>query len=289
MLVETPTLAQAISYGHQKLMPSSDSAKLDAQLLLASVLDKELSYLLTWPDNLLSKTQRASFISLLSRRIDGEPIAYILGYKEFWSLPFKVSTATLIPRPDTETLIELVLAHFADKTQLNCLDLGTGTGAIALSLASEMPTWHIEALDFSDDAVALAKFNAEQLALSQVNFYQSDWFDNVSPDCQFDLIVSNPPYIDGDDVNLTQGDVRFEPKSALVAENHGLADIEHIAKQAKAYLKPQGRLYFEHGYQQGDAVRTLLEGLGYKGAQTVTDLNGHDRISWAVFSHSHEQ
>lgn len=288
MLVETPTLAQAIAYGHQQLMPSSDSAKLDAQLLLASVLDKELSYLLTWPEKVLSKAQRQAFLSLLSRRIEGEPIAYILGFKEFWSLPFKVSTATLIPRPDTETLIELVLAHFAEKALLSCLDLGTGTGAIALSLASEMPTWHIDALDFSEEAVALAKFNAKQLNLPQVNIYQSDWFEKVPSNSQFDLIVSNPPYIDGDDVNLSQGDVRFEPKSALVANNNGLADIEHIAKQAKHYLKPQGRLYFEHGYQQGAAVRALLENLGYRAAQTVTDLNGHERISWAIFSHSHE-
>ena len=258
-------------------------------MLLTLVLGKERSYLLTWTDKTLSFSEERKYLDLLQRRLLGEPIAYIVGVKEFWSLPFKVSPATLIPRPDTETLVELVLDNFGELNELHCLDLGTGTGAIALALASEMPSWKIDAIDYSVDAVKLAKENAQALMLEHVNIFQSDWFSavndlNTKSDTKFDLIVSNPPYIDVLDENLSQGDVRFEPKSALVANEQGLADIKHIAKQAVNYLSTQGAIFFEHGFEQGKAVRNILTRLGYDNAQTVKDLNGHDRITWAILS-----
>lgn len=278
--LKNATIVNLVAYGQEQLVSCSDSAKLDAQILLAFVLNKELSYLLTWPEKTLAQQDKQHYLSLLDRRISGEPIAYIVGVKEFWSLPFMVSPATLIPRPDTEILVELVLEQFADIDTLHCLDLGTGTGAIALALASEQPNWQIDAIDFSLDAVKLAQQNAKKLQLSHVNIFQSDWFSALN-DRKFDVIVSNPPYIDKLDENLSQGDVRFEPESALVADEHGLGDIKHIAQQALKYLNSQGSLFFEHGFEQGEAVRNILAALGYHNAQTVRDFNGHERITWA--------
>ncbi|WP_425451839.1 peptide chain release factor N(5)-glutamine methyltransferase [Candidatus Colwellia aromaticivorans] len=282
-LIGDNSIANLTVQGQQLLASSSDSAKLDVEILLSLVLKKSRSYLLTWPEKKLSDEQLLEFIHLLSRRAQGEPIAYITGIKEFWSLPFAVSEATLIPRPDTETLVELVLELYSDNKLTTCLDLGTGTGAIALALASEKATWEIDATDFNIEAVKLAQRNAKNLNLAQVHIYQSDWFEGISKNKKFDIIVSNPPYIDGDDINLSQGDVRFEPKSALVASEQGLADIKHIADKARCFLNTDGKLFFEHGFEQGYAVRTILTNLGYKNAQTKQDLNGHERISWAIY------
>jgi release factor glutamine methyltransferase len=283
-LITENTIGNVIKQATPLLQPHSDSAKLDAQLLLAYVLNKPLSYLLTWPEQQLIENTINEFSILLAKRIKGEPIAYLVGEKEFWSLPLKVSPATLIPRADTEILVEQVLHDFADKKgPVTCLDLGTGTGAIALAIASEKQHWHIEAVDFSHEAVALAQDNAKQLSLPQVSIYQSDWFSNISPDTQFDVIVSNPPYIDETDLHLSKGDVRFEPKSALVASNQGLADIQKIAEQARTYLKPNGVLYFEHGYQQADAVTMILTVLGYQDIKTIQDLSGNDRVTSASY------
>ena len=278
------SIANLITQGQQLLKASSDSAKLDAEILLSFVLGKERSYLITWPEKLLNDEDLHHFLQLLFCRIQGEPIAYLTGIKEFWSLPLKVSKATLIPRPDTETLIETVLEQHQDSGGIRCLDLGTGTGAIALALASENAHWKIDAIDFSLEAVKLAKVNAKICNISNVNIFQSDWFSQVDSNKKYDLIVSNPPYIDCDDTNLTQGDVRFEPESALIAKDNGLADIKHIAEIACQFLSKQGQLYFEHGYEQGKAVRDILERFGFENAQTVQDLNGHDRITWAILS-----
>ncbi|MBL4823366.1 MAG: peptide chain release factor N(5)-glutamine methyltransferase [Colwellia sp.] len=281
-LVGDNSIANLTLQGQKLLAISSDSAKLDVEILLSLVLKKARSYLLTWPEKKLSDEQLLAFIALLSRRAQGEPIAYITGEKEFWSLPFAVSQATLIPRPDTETLVELVLELYSDDKCISCLDLGTGTGAIALALASEKATWEIEAIDFNIDAVNLAQRNANNLNLAQVKIYQSDWFTEIAKNKKFNIIVSNPPYIDGDDINLSQGDVRFEPKSALVATEQGLADIKYIANEARHFLSADGKLFFEHGFEQGHAVRTILTDLGYENAQTKEDLNGHERISWGL-------
>ena len=288
-------IADIVEQGRQLLSSISDSAKLDTQILVAHVLDKSMSYLFTWPEKLLTSTQLKQITDLLERRNMGEPIAYIIGIKEFWSLPFYVSEATLIPRPDTETLVEQVLLLFnktlplfiaedPETAVINCLDLGTGTGAIALALASEMPHWHIEAIDFSQEAVLLAQKNAKNLALSQVKIYQSDWFSQVEKNQQFNIIVSNPPYIDENDPHLNEGDVRFEPKTALIAKQKGLADFENIAKQARDYLTVKGMLVLEHGFEQKAALHNILTELAYKNITTVKDLSGNDRITWAFLS-----
>ncbi len=277
------TIAELIAYGQQLLFSQSDSAKLDTELLICFVIDKPRCFLLTWPERLLTKEQTKHFAELMQRRVNGEPIAYIVKMQEFWSLPLEVSPATLIPRPDTEVLVESVLAHHQSE-HLSCLDLGTGTGAIALALASERPHWQIEAIDFSHNAVSLAKRNAKNLSLSQVDFYQSDWFSEVSDDKRFDVIVSNPPYIDENDHHLNEGDVQFEPKSALVAAEHGLADIKIIASQAIKFLKPGGFLYIEHGFEQSIAVQRILAEFAYQQINTLKDYNDNDRITYACYS-----
>jgi len=277
------TLAALIQSGSQQLLNISDSAKLDAQLLLGHVLKKPTTYLYTWPDVVATNEQTLAFEKLLTRRKSGEPIAYIIGEKEFWSLTLKVSLSTLIPRPDTEILVERILAIYEAQygASLKCLDLGTGTGAIALALASEMPHWQFDAVDFQASAVALAKDNAKTLNITNVNVYQSDWFSQISADKCFDIIVSNPPYIDKDDHHLVQGDVKFEPKSALVADDEGYSDIRDIADIARKFLAPNGGLFFEHGFEQAVKVREILVELGYENVQTAQDLSGNDRITWA--------
>ncbi|MFT5756437.1 MAG: release factor glutamine methyltransferase [Alteromonadaceae bacterium] len=281
--LQNKTIKQLINFGTELLKNHSDSAKLDAQVLLCFVSDKTITYLHTWPEEVLTENCYHLFDELLQRRLSGEPISYITGIKEFWSLPFFCSPATLIPRPDTEVLVEQVLMYgqqFADEP-LNCLDLGTGTGAIALSLASEMSSWYVDAVDFSEEAITLAQKNAKNLGLANVDIFQSDWFSQVNRNKKFDIIVSNPPYIDDKDIHLTQGDVRFEPLSALVAESKGLADILKIVIQAKAYLSDSGALFLEHGYDQGDKVKQLLLDNGYSEAITIKDYSDHDRVTWA--------
>ncbi len=284
------SLAELIELGKSLLLQSSDSAKLDIQILLAFVLNKTTSYLFTWPEKVPSDQELSQFYQLVQRRISGEPIAYIVGEKEFWSLPFEVSPSTLIPRPDTEILIEHVLAlaeaeplALPENTRL--LDLGTGTGAIALSLAHEKNTWQVDAVDFSHSAVELAKRNAKKLALLHVNIFQSNWYENIPCANKYHLIVSNPPYIDELDIHLDQGDVRFEPKSALVAKQGGFADLIEIAEVARKYLINNGYIFLEHGYEQGKQVREILLDLNYKNAQTIKDYAGNDRITWAYYPH----
>ncbi|WP_286265823.1 peptide chain release factor N(5)-glutamine methyltransferase [Thalassotalea atypica] len=277
------TIKDVIESASILLADCSDSAKLDAQVLLAHVLDKDLTYLITWSDKSVSSQVLQHFDVLLERRQQGEPVAYIVGHKEFWSLPLAVAPSTLIPRPDTETLVELVLEH-VEGDNIKLLDLGTGTGAIALALASENPSWHVSAVDFNQEAVKLAQTNVQQLGFTNVSVLASNWFSNIAPLQCFDVIVSNPPYIDAQDIHLSEGDVRFEPHTALVAGNKGLADIEHIIEQSRYFLCDDGRLYIEHGFEQGAAVRQFFTVLGYENATTVKDLGGNDRITWALFS-----
>lgn len=277
------TLAKLTAFGQQLLLPHSDSSKLDTEILICFVIEKPRSFLLTWPEHQLSTSQAKQFAELMLRRVQGEPIAYIVQLREFWSLPLQVSPATLIPRPDTEVLVELVLTHH-QAVELSCLDLGTGTGAIALALASERPQWQIEAVDYSDEAVALAKVNADNLALTQVNIYQSDWFNQIADDKRFDIIVSNPPYIDEHDYHLNEGDVRYEPKTALVAADNGLADIKIIAHQALNFLKLGGFLYIEHGFEQSKMVQKILADLAYSEIKTIKDYSHNDRVTWACYS-----
>ncbi|HAS63677.1 MAG TPA: peptide chain release factor N(5)-glutamine methyltransferase [Vibrio sp.] len=256
----------------------SDSPSLDAAVLLCHALDKPRSFLMTWPEKELSQQELAPFEALLSRRLTGEPVAYIVGEREFWSLPLNVSPTTLIPRPDTERLVELALDK-ALMTQGDILDLGTGTGAIALALASELPNRNVVGIDLMPDAQQLATTNATKLKIQNVNFWAGSWFEPLEIGTQFAVIVSNPPYIEENDPHLAQGDVRFEPLSALVAAEDGLADIRHIADNARHYLLDNGWLLFEHGYEQGLAVRTIFNQLGYQEVDTFQDYGHNDRVT----------
>lgn len=273
------TIEQVLREGSARLKDSgSDLPLLDCSLLLCHVLDCQRTYLLTWPEKLLTAEQAAQYSALLARREAGEPIAYILGQREFWSLPLKVSPSTLIPRPDTERLVEVALDK-ANGTDGDLLDLGTGTGAIALALASEFPKRHVVGVDYQQDAVRLALENAQQLNITNVEFRQSDWFKNLNKGTKFAVIVSNPPYIDEDDPHLAQGDVRFEPLTALVAPENGLADIQHIIKHAPAFLVQNGWLMFEHGFEQGQAVRDALNASGFMNVETQLDYAGLERVT----------
>jgi len=276
------TIKGLLNAASQQLEGKSDSAKLDVEILLSFVLSKPRTYLFTWPEKELSPEQLTSFNSLFNRRLKGEPIAYLVGQKEFWSLTLNVAPSTLIPRADTETLVELVLEHHQERS-LSCLDLGTGTGAIALALASENPTWQVQGVDFNPDAVALAQSNAKLNQLEQVQFFQSDWFSNLEEGVLFDVIVSNPPYIDVNDHHLDEGDVRFEPKTALVADNQGYSDIEIIVIQSRQYLSENGSLYIEHGFEQGAGVREIFSRYGFSNVVTAQDLSGNDRITFGFY------
>jgi release factor glutamine methyltransferase len=264
----------------EEITSVSDTARLDIELLLTHILQKNRTWLFTWPDYCLTEKQNTDFIQMLERRKKGEPVAHIIGQREFWSLPLQVNASTLIPRPDTELVVETVLELFTkdlpEQTR-RCLDLGTGTGAIALALASEKKHWDFVAVDFSSDAVCLAKSNQEHLGFTHLEIFQSDWFTKI-PQQLFDVIVSNPPYIDPQDPHLSQGDVRFEPLTALVADEKGLADIKHIIQNAKQYLS--GWLVLEHGYDQASVVENLLRENGYASIQTRKDFGGNDRVTF---------
>lgn len=269
-----PTIASLL---HGADLPDSPTPRLDAELLLAHVLGKPRSYLRTWPEREPDAAQCEAFDGYLQRRRGGEPVAYILGRQGFWSLDLEVAPHTLIPRPDTELLVETAL-QLLPATVAQALDLGTGSGAIALALASERPAWQVSGVDRVAEAVALAERNARQLRLGNVRFQQSHWFAALAGQ-RFDLIVSNPPYIRAGDPHLARGDVRFEPDSALVAGDDGLDDIRQIITQAPVHLKDGGWLLLEHGYDQAEAVRGLLADSGFESVQSRHDYGGHERIS----------
>lgn len=258
-------------------LPGSPSPRLDAEWLLAAALGKPASYLRTWPEREVSEAVAARFAADLARRRAGEPVAYILGRQGFWSLDLEVAPTTLIPRPDTELLVESALA-LLPATDAAVLDLGTGTGAIALALAAERPAWQLTGVDRVAEAVALAERNRLRLGLGNAAFLQSDWFFALDGR-RFDLIASNPPYIAADDPHLARGDVRFEPASALVAGADGLDDIRRIVAEAPRHLKAGGWLLLEHGFEQAGAVRALLATRGFVEVHSRRDLGGHKRIS----------
>jgi|TARA_B110000879_G_scaffold195204_1_gene263692 release factor glutamine methyltransferase len=259
----------------------SDTAVVDCELLLCYVLDVDRSYLKTWPDRELSSTDSEKFQQLLERRIQGEPVAYLIGTQGFWTLDLNVSPDTLIPRPETELLVEAALEIDLPQ-QARVLDLGTGTGAIALALASERSQWQISAVDLMPKAVQLAKANCQRHQLDNVDIFQSSWFAEI-PAQRFNLIVSNPPYIENEDAHLTQGDVRFEPASALVSGTDGLDDLRLLIAESVDYLAASGWLMVEHGFQQGPAVRELFGLAGFTLVETRQDLNGHERITFGCY------
>lgn len=269
-------IAEALLRAHELL--HSDSAKLDVELLLAEVLGRDRSYLYTWPDHPLRPEQRLLFDNWFARRLAGEPVAHILGRRGFWTLELEVSPTTLIPRPETELLVETALELLAEGIdQPRIIDLGTGTGAIALALATELPRAQVVATDFAEDVLALAERNRVRAQCANVTLCRSDWWSAVSG--HFHLVVSNPPYIADDDPHLLAGDVRFEPRSALVAQEAGLADLRRIVTGAPKHLLPGGWILLEHGWQQAEAVRELLEATGFVEVASRRDLGGHERIS----------
>ena len=248
-------------------------------MLLCHLLEVDRAWLRTWPDATVEPEQLQRFEALLQARLQGSPIAYLTGSRGFWSLDLNVSPDTLIPRPETELIVEIALT-LALPMRSSVLDLGTGTGAIALALASERQDWQLTAIDSQSGAVALAKQNCQRQGLSNVQIFQSDWFSGIASDStDFDLIVSNPPYIERDDPHLEQGDVRFEPSSALVSGADGLDDLRKIVSQSPDYLADGGWLLVEHGCEQGNAVRELFISAGFSEVVTQRDYNNLDRVT----------
>lgn len=270
------TVKEALATASARLR-NSDSAELDAQLLLGHVLRKPRSWLYTWPETELSEVQALEFATLCARREAGEPVAYLTGRKEFWTHELEVSPAVLIPRPETEVLVEQAL-DYGKELRGKVADLGTGSGAIALALAGERPDWQVYATERSAEAQIVAAANFRASGLRNLRLMAGHWCVPL-PGRDFVLIVSNPPYVDAADPHLQQGDARFEPRVALVAGEEGLEDLRHIAGQALEYLLEGGWLLLEHGWQQGSAVRQLLAGLGYQDVCTHRDQGDRERVT----------
>ena len=261
------------------------TSRIEIQCLLQHVLGVQRAYLLAHPEQMLSEAQQDAFDALLQRRLRGEPIAHLLGAREFFGLNLKVTPATLIPRPDTELIVELALNRIAQAQPCRVLDMGTGSGAIALAIAKNKPNAEVVAVDVSQDALAVAIENARRLDIPNVRFMQSDWF-AVLDGQLFELIVSNPPYIASDDIHLTQGDLRFEPLSALASGADGLDDIRRIISAAPQYLASNGSLLLEHGYDQAGSVRDLLTQRGFVEVFSEKDIAGIERVTGGAFPDS---
>lgn len=276
-------IKSALTESASTLSSISDSALLDAEVLLCLALNQPRSHLRAWPDKPLQPEQLAAFTALLTQRQQGTPIAYITGNREFWSRDFLVTPDVLIPRPDTELLIELSLKLIPADEPAKIIDLGTGSGIIAITLAAERPQAQVIATDLNLAALHIARANADKHLITSVEFYHSDWFTDV-PDSKFNLIISNPPYIAEDDSHLQQGDVRFEPQSALLAAEQGLANIRTIAETARYYLEPCGHLLIEHGYNQQQQVQSLFKDLHYDKVQTYSDLSGQPRATYGQWT-----
>lgn len=274
------SIAQALALARARLEAvGQDEARLEARLLLAQALGSvSHAWLIAHQGDALAPERQAAFENLLQRRLAGEPLAYVLGEREFYGLKLAVTPATLIPRPDTETLVEAALECMPPDLPLAVLDLGTGSGAIALAIAAQRPLARVLAVDYSDSALQVARGNGERLGLDRVEFRRSDWFSSIESRC-FDLIVANPPYIAKHDPHLDQGDLRHEPRSALVAAEDGLQDLRRIAETAPAHLHADGWLMLEHGYDQADAVANLLERAGFGQIAHRTDLAGIRRVT----------
>ncbi len=266
----------------KRLAPCSHTPSLDAELLLAHVLSVPKVSLISYPERRLTDAEQEMFNGLIEARQTKKPIAYLLGHKEFWSQTLKVSPAVLIPRPETELLVELLLREQVG-TSLLIAELGTGSGAIALSLARERPRWIVHATDLSETALQVAKQNADDLTLHNVSFYQGNWC-HALPLKRYDVIVSNPPYLSGDDPHLQQSEISFEPSLALVSGSDGLEAIRSIVREARGYLKPAGQLVIEHGWNQAAAVRELFEQAGFFRVELYQDLSGLDRVTRGQYS-----
>lgn len=280
--VTQQTIRELLLQAQQQLISSlvieRDEARLEAQLLLQTTLNVDRAWLISHETDTLAANIHAVFEASLLRRLQGEPMAYILGYREFFGLELMVTADTLIPRPDTETLVEAALAKLSQHANKAILDLGTGTGAIALAIAKHRKNTDVTAVDASAAALEIAKNNAHRLNIANVQFQASNWFDALEHQ-RFDIIVSNPPYIEQNNIHLKQGDLRFEPLSALASGVDGLDDIRHIIDNCLVYLNPQGWLMLEHGYNQAEAVTDLMADIGLVDITSIQDLGGNDRVT----------
>lgn len=272
-------IADLLAFAAARLSVTSDTPRLDAEVLLTVATGKTRTYFHTWPENHPSPEQQALFQALLERRLEGHPIAYLTGCREFWSREFLVSPDVLIPRPETELLVDLVLQRMAKKPAVRIADLGTGSGILAITLALELPKASVTALDVSSAALRLAEQNARRLGANTVRFLASDWFAALPADERFDVIVSNPPYIAANDPHLRRGDLRFEPLAALASGLDGLDAIRTIINQAPKFLAAGGWLLVEHGYEQAQVVQVLLAEAGFGKIESFHDLQGHRRVS----------
>ena len=272
------TTGEMLREARQRLQPSSPSPALDASVLLCHVLDCAPSHLIARPDRPLSPEQQSRFDQALQQRLHGRPVAYITGEKEFWSLSLSVTPDVLIPRPETETLVEFALAHFADTEPLEIADIGTGSGAIACALAIERPRWIITATDASAAALQVAHSNVSAFGLENVRLRHGCWYEPLAG-LEFDLIVSNPPYVAAGDPHLSQGDVRFEPVAALASGEHGMDAITHLVQEARNHLKAGGWLAVEHGYDQQQQVYDRFADNGFANIIQLADLAGQPRVT----------
>jgi protein-(glutamine-N5) methyltransferase, release factor-specific len=269
------------------LLNRSNLPRLEMRILLGHVLDKDAAWLLTHDHEILTPAQQQTYQNLVQRRVNGEPIAYLVGHKEFWGMQIAVSSAVLIPRPETETLVEAALTYLSAAKKQHVLDLGTGSGAIALALAMERKNIDVDAVDASLDALAIAQKNMDAILgddQRRVTLIHSHWFKQLPREKKYDLIVSNPPYVADNDVHLSEGDVRFEPITALRSGADGLDDIRVIVRIAPLHLSLGGALFLEHGYDQAHAVAALLKTYGFRDIKTTCDLAGIERVTGGVYS-----
>jgi release factor glutamine methyltransferase len=275
------TVKQTLDQAAKQCLLISETPLLDAEVLLAHVLNVQRSHLHAYPERILSDEEKTGFYHLIEKRTQGQPIPYLTGHCEFWSLDFTVTPDTLVPRQETELLVELILRKF-NKPSCLAADLGTGSGAIALALAYERPQWIIHATDLSQAALNIAKINASRLKTDNVFFHQGFWC-KALPTLSFDFIVSNPPYIAQNDPHLKKTVLATEPASALLSDHNGLKDIQHLIQEAKVYLKPGGYLWLEHGFSQAESVRNSFLEAGYAHIVSYKDFLGLDRVTTGVF------
>ncbi len=272
-----PSIKQTLHQATQGLKPCSDTARLDAEVLLAHVLQKDRSYFYTWPEEAVAESTLQRFFELVDRRAEGEPVAYLTGWQEFWSLKLKVTADTLIPRPETEILVQEAIGLLREDASYEIVDLGTGSGAIALAIAVERPRCHVLGIDQSNPALQVAADNALRLKITNATFRQGDWLTGFA-EASIDMIIANPPYVAEFDPHMSEGDVRFEPRSALLAGPEGLDDYKKILPEARRCLKQGGCLLLEHGYDQQDRLLDLMQRNGFKDARGIKDYAGRPRV-----------
>jgi release factor glutamine methyltransferase len=277
--MSSDSIKNTLLHATKILEHTSTSARIDAEILLEYVINKSRTWLYTFSDYNLTLSEQQKYQALITKRLNGAPIAYLVGEREFWSLPFQVNSDTLIPRAETELLVEKTLQLLPQNTNLNILELGTGSGAIAIALAHERPNWQIFACDINPKTLNMARQNARNLKINNIIFFNSDWFSALNTTLKFNAIISNPPYLAKNDPHQHIGDLRFEPLQALVSGEDGLDALNHIIQHAQQYLTNNGILFLEHGYTQEDAVKQILLANKYQQIQCWKDLQGNPRVS----------